>query len=63
MSERGAEGVHEPTAGQILAFHADHSRGLHSTPATGCSECLLDRVMGASEDELVDLLDAAAESA
>ena len=61
MSERGAEGAHEPTAGQILAFHADHSRGLHSIAVTGCSECLLDRVMAASEDELVDLLEGAAD--
>ena len=63
MSERGAESAHEPTAGQILAFHADHRRGVHSTPVTGCSECLLDRVMEASEDELVNLLEGAAESA
>jgi len=63
MSERGAEGAHEPTAGRILAFHADHGRGLHAIPVTGCSECLLDRVMEASEDELVDLLEGAAESA
>ena len=63
MSERGVEGAHGPTAGQILAFHADHGRGLHPTPVTGCSECLLDRVMEASEDELVDLLEGAAESA
>ena len=61
MSERGAEGAHEPTAGQILAFHADHSRGLHSIAVTGCSECLLDRVMAVSEDELVDLLEGAAD--
>ena len=57
------QGVHEPSAGRILAFHADHSRGLHATPLAGCSECLLDRVMGASETELVDLLESAAESA
>ena len=63
MSERGAEDAHEPTAGRILAFHADHGRGLHSTPVTGCSACLLDRVMVASEDELVDLLEGAGESA
>ena len=63
MSERGVPGAHEPTAGQILAFHADHGRGVHSTPVNGCSECLLDRVMEASEDELVDLLEGAAESA
>ncbi len=63
MSERDAEGALGPTAGQILAFHADHRGGLHSAPVTGCSECLLDRVMGASEDELVDLLENAAESA
>lgn len=63
MSERGVEGANEPTAGQILAFHVDHDRGAHSTPVNGCSECLLDRVMDASEDELVDLLEGAAESA
>ena len=63
MSERDEQGVHEPSAGRILAFHADHSRGLHATPLAGCSECLLDRVMGASETELVDLLESAAESA
>ena len=63
MSERGAESPPEARAGQILAFHTDHIRGLHSTPRSGCSQCLLDRVMEASEDELVDLLEDAAESA
>jgi len=63
MSERSGEGAREPTAGQILSFHADHARGVHSTPVNGCSECLLDRVMDASEDELVDLLEGAAELA
>jgi len=63
MSERGAEGAPEARFGQILAFHTDHIRGLHAKPISGCSQCLLDRVMEASEDELVDLLEDAAESA
>jgi hypothetical protein len=63
MSERVREGTREPSAGEILTFYTDHRRGLHATPITGCSECLLERVMEASEDELVDLLEGAAESA
>ncbi len=60
--QRPGEGAPEPTAGQILTWHAEHRRGLHATRLTGCSECLLDRVMRASEDELVELLESAAES-
>ena len=63
MSESNQAGVPEPTAAQILAFHADHGRGLHSPPVTGCSECLLDRIPYASDEELNDLLESAAESA
>ena len=62
MSERSREGAREPSAGEILTFFTDHRRGLHTTPVSGCSECLLDQVMVASEDELVDLLEGAAES-
>lgn len=63
MSERDREGTREPSAGEILTFYTDHRCGLHTTPMTGCSECLLERVMVASEDELVDLLEGAAGSA
>jgi hypothetical protein len=59
MSEADHEVGRQASAGRILTFHTDHRRGLHTTPIHGCSECLLDRVMDASEDELVDLLDAA----
>ena len=62
MSERDREGTREPSAGEILTFSMDHRRRLHETPMTGCSECLLEQVMVASEDELVDLLEGAAES-
>jgi hypothetical protein len=57
MSESNHAGVPEPTAGQILAFHADGRGGLHATPVTGCSECLLDRIPYASDEELNDLLE------
>jgi len=63
MSEREREGTRQSRAGQILTFHTDHRHGLHTTPTTGCSECLMNQVMGASEEELVDLLEDAAESA
>jgi hypothetical protein len=59
MSARDREGFRKPGAGEILTFHADHRRGLHATPASGCNECLLDRVADASEHELVDLLETA----
>jgi hypothetical protein len=61
MSESYHAGVPELSAGQILAFHADHGRGLHATPITGCSECLLDQVMEASDEELIELLESEAE--
>jgi hypothetical protein len=63
MSERGAKGAPEPTAGQILAFHTDHQRGLHVTPLAGCSQCLLDRLADASDEELIHLLEGQAEPA
>lgn len=37
MSERHQEGTRRPNAGQILAFHVDHERGLHTTYVTNCS--------------------------
>ena len=63
MSERDREGTGGASAGQILAFHVDHGRGLHTTPVANCSQCLLDRVADASDEELIDLLESAAESA
>ena len=63
MSERDAEGAFGPTAGQDSCLPRRPPWRTASAPVTGCSERLLDRVMGASEDELVDLLENAAESA
>ena len=59
MSDKDSEGAPGPTAGQILAFHADHESGLHATPLAGCSQCLLDHLAEASDDERIDLLEGA----
>jgi hypothetical protein len=62
MSERVQKSTRKPSIGQILAFHADHGRGLHAMPVTDCSQCLLDRVAEASDEELIELLESKLES-
>jgi hypothetical protein len=43
---------HDPKAGRILALHAEHRDGLHTTPAPDCIQCTFDGLMHPNGDEV-----------
>ncbi|HEY7526141.1 MAG TPA: hypothetical protein VIA82_04845 [Candidatus Limnocylindria bacterium] len=53
MSEsEGRVREHDPKAGRILALHAEHRDGLHTTPAPDCIQCTFDGLMHPNGDEV-----------
>jgi hypothetical protein len=42
MFERGRDHRRVPNAGELLSMHADHRRGLHTSPVENCTQCFLE---------------------
>ena len=58
MSEsEGREREHDPSAGRILALHAEHRGGLHATPRPDCIQCTFDGLVRPDGDEQRGVLD------
>jgi hypothetical protein len=48
----------DPSAGRILALHAEHRDGLHTTPSPDCIQCTFDGLMRPNGEEDSAVADA-----